>query len=49
VGGGKQMIFKFPKTGEITDFQQLIDKGYIKITIKKSPNGLYNNWVGISF
>jgi hypothetical protein len=48
-GGAKQMMFKFPKNGEITNFQQLIDKGYIKITIKKSPNGLYNNWVGESF
>ena len=49
-GGGKQMMFKFqPKGGEFTSFQDLIDKGFIKITIKKSPNGMYNSWVGKSF
>ena len=49
-GGGKQMMFKFqPKGGDFNNFQDLIDNGYIKITIKSSPNGKYNSWIGKSF
>lgn len=50
VGKGKQMMFKFqPKGSSYTNFQNLIDEGYIKITIKSSPNGQYINWVGEVF
>ena len=50
VGNGKQMMFKFqPKGGDFNNFQDLIDNGYIKITIKSSPNGKYNSWIGKSF
>ncbi len=43
-------MFKFqPKGGTYTSFQDLIDGGYIKITIKSSPNGQYTNWVGKAF
>ena len=48
VGNGKQMIFKFqPKGGDYTNFQNLIDEGYIKITIKSSPNEKHTKWVGL--
>lgn len=44
------MMFKFqPKGGDFNNFQDLIDNGYIKITIKSSPNGKYNSWIGKSF
>ncbi|UCA61536.1 TNT domain-containing protein [Chryseobacterium rhizoplanae] len=49
-GNGKQIMFIFqPKGGEFNNLQDLIDKGYIKITIKKSPNGKYSEWEGKSF
>ncbi|WP_027379551.1 glycohydrolase toxin TNT-related protein [Chryseobacterium daeguense] len=49
VGGGKQTMWKipvdpiscYPKT-----WNKLAEEGYIKVTIKKSPSGNYNNLVG---
>ena len=49
-GNGKQMMFKFqPKGGELSSFKDLIDKGYIRITIKSSPNRKFSVWKGKSF
>ena len=47
VGGGKQMKFVFD--GTVKDFQWLIDRGYLKITIKNSPNGAFNSYIGIIY
>ena len=47
IGGGKQMKFIFDdtKVGGAS-FQNLIDEGFIKITIKDSPNGAYSKYKG---
>lgn len=49
VGGGKQTMWKIPidvTTGYQKTWNKLAQEGYIKITIKKSPSGKYNNIVG---
>lgn len=49
-GKGEQMMLKFqPKGGEFTNFDDLIEKGFIKIKIKSSPNGNYKQWEGKIF
>lgn len=48
-GGGKQTMWKIPidvTTGYQKTWNKLAQEGYIKITIKKSPSGKYNNLVG---
>jgi hypothetical protein len=47
VGHGKQMKFMFE--GKYNGFQSLINDGFIKITIKSSPNGNFNEYVGTVF
>ena len=44
VGGGKQMRFKFD--GVVENFDWLVNNGFIKITIKNSPNGTYSKYIG---
>jgi len=49
VGGGKQTMWKIPidpATGYQKTWNKLAEEGYVKITIKKSPSGHYNNLVG---
>lgn len=49
VGGGKQTMWKIPidiTTGYQKTWNKLAQEGYVKITIKKSPSGKYNNLVG---
>lgn len=49
VGGGKQVMWKIPidpTTGYQKTWNKLAKEGYIKVTIKKSPSGKYNNLVG---
>lgn len=49
VGGGVQNMWKIPidaTTGYQKTWNKLAQEGYIKITIKKSPSGKYNNLVG---
>ncbi|MFN1219139.1 hypothetical protein ACKW6Q_19420 [Chryseobacterium kwangjuense] len=49
VGGGKQTMWKIPidiNTGYQKTWNKLAQEGYVKITIKKSPSGKYNNIVG---
>ena len=47
----KQIAKESPKIykhlGEFMIFQNLIDEGYIKITIKSSPNEKHTKWVGL--
>lgn len=48
-GGGKQTMWKIPidvTTGYQKTWNKLAQEGYIKITIKKSPSGKYNNLAG---
>lgn len=48
-GGGKQTMWKIPidvATGYQKTWNKLAQEGYIKVTIKKSPSGKYNNLVG---
>ncbi|PKF76033.1 glycohydrolase toxin TNT-related protein [Chryseobacterium sp. PMSZPI] len=48
-GNGKQTMWKIPidiTTGYQKTWNKLAEEGYIKITIKKSPSGKYNNLVG---
>ncbi|NHQ72772.1 glycohydrolase toxin TNT-related protein, partial [Elizabethkingia miricola] len=48
-GNGKQAMWKIPldrATGFPKTWNKLAEEGYIKITIKKSPSGKYNNLVG---
>jgi hypothetical protein len=49
VGKGKQTMWKIPidpNTGYQKTWNKLAEEGYIKVTIKKSPSGHYNNLVG---
>ncbi|WP_344827782.1 hypothetical protein [Chryseobacterium ginsenosidimutans] len=49
VGGGAQTMWKIPidpMTGYQKTWNKLAQEGYIKITIKKSPSGKYNNLAG---
>ncbi|KPH14027.1 glycohydrolase toxin TNT-related protein [Chryseobacterium sp. ERMR1:04] len=49
VGGGKQTMWKIsidPATGFQKTWNKLAQEGYIKVTIKKSPSGKYNNLAG---
>lgn len=49
VGNGKQTMWKIPidpATGYQKTWNKLAAEGYVKITIKKSPSGKYNNLVG---
>ncbi|WBV60906.1 glycohydrolase toxin TNT-related protein [Chryseobacterium camelliae] len=49
VGGGKQTMWKIPidiTTGYQKTWNKLAQEGYVKIIIKKSPSGKYNNLVG---
>jgi len=49
VGGGKQTMWKIPidiTTGYQKTWNKLAQEGYVKITIKKSPSGKYNNLIG---
>jgi hypothetical protein len=49
IGGGKQTMWKIPidvTTGYQKTWNKLAQEGYVKITIKKSPSGKYNNQVG---
>ncbi|ROI05782.1 DUF4237 domain-containing protein [Chryseobacterium sp. G0240] len=49
VGNGKQTMWKIPidiATGYPKTWNKLAEEGYIKVTIKKSPSGKYNNLVG---
>ncbi|REC42900.1 glycohydrolase toxin TNT-related protein [Chryseobacterium pennipullorum] len=48
-GNGKQTMWKIPidiTTGYQKTWNKLAEEGYVKITIKKSPSGKYNNLVG---
>ncbi|MGU3375148.1 hypothetical protein [Chryseobacterium sp. M5A1_1a] len=48
-GNGKQTMWKIPidiTTGFQKTWNKLAEEGYIKVTIKKSPSGKYNNLVG---
>ncbi len=48
-GKGKQTMWKIPidiNTGYQKTWNKLAEEGYIKVTIKKSPSGKYNNVVG---
>lgn len=48
-GNGKQTMWKIPvdiTTGYPKTWNKLAEEGYIKVTIKKSPSGKYNNLVG---
>lgn len=48
-GNGKQTMWKIPldvATGFPKTWNKLAEEGYIKITIKKSPSGKYNNLAG---
>ncbi|MEG0926880.1 hypothetical protein [Chryseobacterium sp.] len=48
-GNGKQTMWKIPidiTTGFQKTWNKLAEEGYVKITIKKSPSGKYNNLVG---
>ncbi|CAH0203019.1 TNT domain-containing protein [Chryseobacterium sp. WG14] len=48
-GNGKQTMWKIPidiATGYPKTWNKLAEEGYIKVTIKKSPSGKYNNLVG---
>jgi hypothetical protein len=47
VGHGKQMKFMFDNIAK--DFQWLVNEGYLKITIKSSPNDNFNEYVGTVF
>jgi Tuberculosis necrotizing toxin len=47
-GKGKQTKFDIPidpSTGRPTTWNILARQGLVKITIKKSPNGFYNNFI----
>jgi hypothetical protein len=49
IGGGKQTMWKIlidPETGYAKTWNKLAQEGHIKITIKNSPNGKYNNLIG---
>jgi hypothetical protein len=49
VGGGMQTMWKIPidpATGYPKTWNKLAQEGHIKITIKNSPSGKYNNLVG---
>ncbi|MFP3590477.1 hypothetical protein [Chryseobacterium sp. SIMBA_038] len=49
VGKGKQTMWKIsidPATGYQKTWNKLAQEGYIKVTIKKSPSGKYNNLAG---
>lgn len=49
-GGAKQIMLKFqPKGGKYTNLQDLIDDGFLKVTVRKSPNGKYSEWAGKEF
>ncbi|WP_299123061.1 TNT domain-containing protein [uncultured Tenacibaculum sp.] len=50
-GGGKQVLFKFDKSGKYKSLKDLLDDGYIKITIKDIPNGdpKLQHWKNKSF
>ncbi|MDR6922518.1 MULTISPECIES: glycohydrolase toxin TNT-related protein [Chryseobacterium] len=48
-GNGKQTMWKIPidpATGYQKTWNKLAAEGYVKITIKKSPSGKYNNLAG---
>lgn len=48
-GNGKQTMWKIPidiATGYPKTWNKLAEEGYIKVTIKKSPSGKYNNLAG---
>lgn len=48
-GNGKQTMWKIPvdpTTGYQKTWNKLAEEGYIKITIKKSPSGKFNNLAG---
>ncbi|MDN5396313.1 TNT domain-containing protein [Chryseobacterium carnipullorum] len=48
-GGGKQTMWKIPidvATGYQKTWNKLAQEGYVRITIKKSPSGKYNNLAG---
>lgn len=48
-GNGKQTMWKIPvdiTTGYQKTWNKLAEEGYIKVTIKKSPSGKYNNLAG---
>lgn len=48
-GNGKQTMWKIsidPATGFQKTWNKLAQEGYIKVTIKKSPSGKYNNLAG---
>ncbi|AZA83563.1 hypothetical protein C1637_15075 [Chryseobacterium lactis] len=48
-GNGKQTMWKIPidmATGYPKTWNKLAEEGYIKVTIKKSPSGKYNNLIG---
>lgn len=44
-GRGKQIRFKFDSKYEA--LEDLIKEGYIKVTIKKSPNKEYENFINL--
>ena len=49
IGNGKQTQWKMPinpLTGYPKTWNKLVQEGSIKITIKSSPSGNYNNLVG---
>lgn len=49
VGGGTQTMWKIPvdpMTGYQKTWNKLAQEGYIKVTIKRSPSGKYNNLAG---
>ncbi|MFN8438024.1 MAG: glycohydrolase toxin TNT-related protein [Cytophagales bacterium] len=49
VGGGKQTMWKIPidpATGYPKTWNKLAQEGHVKITIKSSPSGKYNNLAG---
>ncbi len=49
IGGGKQTMWKIPidpATGYPKTWNKLAQEGYIKITIKNSPSGKFNNLIG---
>ena len=48
-GNGKQTQWKIPidpLTGYPKTWNKLSEEGFVKITIKSSPNGSYSNMVG---
>ncbi|CAA0166632.1 EndoU domain-containing protein [Tenacibaculum maritimum] len=48
-GRGKQMLFNFDKNPKYKSFKDLMNDGFIKITIKESPNKEHLDWIGKSY